>query len=132
MCYVIKAEAQLRGPLSLASKYVDELDPIKWDVANCPGIKQSPLYFTTPVFCDTFIWNLEVLCDGHSSHMDWKNGKTFSSQGNVREFWTDWESQGFLPQNTGKMREFYPKYWKSKEILVRFYFCFFSDFLIKV
>ena len=24
----------------------------------------------------------------------WKNGKAFSSQGKVREFWTDWKSQG--------------------------------------
>ena len=33
------------------------------------------------------------------SHSDWKtckNGKAFSSQGKVREFWTDWKSQGKL------------------------------------
>ena len=37
----------------------------------------------------------------HGSHMDWKtwkNGKTFSSQGKIREFWTDWKSQGILPK----------------------------------
>ena len=31
------------------------------------------------------------------SHLDWKtwkNGMAFSSQGKVREFWTDWKSQG--------------------------------------
>ena len=30
------------------------------------------------------------------------------------------------------MREFYPKYWKSEEILASFYFIFFTDFLIEV
>ena len=30
------------------------------------------------------------------------------------------------------MREFYPKYWKSKDFLTSFYFYFFSDFLIEV
>ena len=35
----------------------------------------------------------------HGSHTDWKtwkNGKTFSSQGQVGEFCTDWKSQGNL------------------------------------
>ena len=35
-------------------------------------------------------------------------------------------------EQTGKVREFYPKYWKSEEILASFYFYFFSDFLIEV
>ena len=30
----------------------------------------------------------------HSDWKTWKNGKAFSSQGKVREFWTDWKSQG--------------------------------------
>ena len=30
----------------------------------------------------------------HSDWETWKNGKAFSSQGKVREFWTDWKSQG--------------------------------------
>ena len=60
------------------------------------------------------------------------NGKTFPSQGKVAEFWTDWESQGILPQMlTGKVREFYPKCWKSLGILPSFYF-FSSDFVIEV
>ena len=28
----------------------------------------------------------------------WKNGKAFSSQGNVREICQDWKSQGILPK----------------------------------
>ena len=46
------------------------------------------------------------------SHSDWKtwktwkNGKAFSSQGKVREFWWDWKSQG-------KVRENHIKYWKT-------------------
>ena len=49
----------------------------------------------------------------HGSHMDWKtwrNEKTFSSQ--------------------GQSREFYPNYWKSEENLASFYF--FSDILMQV
>ena len=30
----------------------------------------------------------------HSDWKTWKNGKAFSSQGKVREFWTDWKSRG--------------------------------------
>ena len=51
----------------------------------------------------------------------WKNEKTFSSQGKVRGFLTDWKSQGILP----KMLE-------NEEILASFYHNFFSDFLIEV
>ena len=44
----------------------------------------------------------------HGSHIDWKMGKHFP----VGE-----KSQNF--EQTGKVRAFYPKYWKSvKEILV--------------
>ena len=52
------------------------------------------------------------------SHSDWKNwktwenGKAFSSQGKVREFWTDWKSQGKVRENhtnTGKLRAFQKK-----------------------
>ena len=35
-------------------------------------------------------------------------------------------------EETGKVGEFYPKYWKSEGFLASFYFYFFSDFLIKV
>ena len=51
-----------------------------------------------------------------------ENGKTFSSQGNVREFLTDWN---------GKVREIYPKYWKSEIVLAIFIFLFFL-FLFEV
>ena len=40
----------------------------------------------------------------------WRNGKAFSSQGNVREFCQDWKSQG-------KVREFYSKCWKNEKKL---------------
>ena len=61
--------------------------------------------------------------------------------GNVRKLFQSGKSQGILnrleksgncTKNTGKMREFYPKYWKNEEILGSFYFYFFSDFLIEV
>ena len=41
------------------------------------------------------------------------------------------EKSGHFEQ-TGKVREFHPKYWKSEGILASFYFYFFSDFLIEV
>ena len=71
--------------------------------------------------------NMIMYCiDYHGSHQDWKlgeiwkNGKTFSSQGKVREFCEDWRSQGILlkmlenqknlywkiEKNTGKVRKF--------------------------
>ena len=37
---------------------------------------------------------LEVRQGSHSKWETWKIGKTFSSQGKVREFLTDWKSQG--------------------------------------
>ena len=57
------------------------------------------------------------------SHSDWKNwktwknGKAFSSQGKVREFWTDWKSQG-------KVRENHTKYWKTEGISEKNYVIF--------
>ena len=39
-----------------------------------------------------------------------ENGKTFSSQGKVREFCQDWK-------NKGKVREFDSNYWKNREKL---------------
>ena len=33
----------------------------------------------------------------------WKNGNTFSSQGEVREFWADWKCQGILPKILEKL-----------------------------
>ena len=35
-------------------------------------------------------------------------------------------------EQSGKVREFYPKYWKNEEILASFCFYFFSDFSIEV
>ena len=58
----------------------------------------------------------------HGSHKDWKNEKTFSSRGILNRL----EKSGNFTQNTGKMREFYPKYWKSEDILASFYIYFFS------
>ena len=43
-----------------------------------------------------------LFSENHGSHQNWKsgkiwkNGKTFSSQGKVREFCQDWKSQGIL------------------------------------
>ena len=57
------------------------------------------------------------------SHSDWKtwktwkNGKAFSSQGKVREFWTDWKSQG-------KVRENHTKYWKTEINWDKYYLVF--------
>ena len=45
----------------------------------------------------------------HTDWKTWKNGKTFSSQGKVREFCADWKSQGNLDkilEKSGKFREF--------------------------
>ena len=61
------------------------------------------------------------------SHSDWKtwktwkNGKAFSSQGKVREFWTDWKSQG-------KVRENHTKYWKTWRIWNKYYMIFLMIF----
>ena len=48
----------------------------------------------------------------HDSHMDWKTGE---NSGHLNRL----EKSGNFVQNTGKMREFYPKYWKSDGILPR-------------
>ena len=53
----------------------------------------------------------------HSDWKTWKNGKVFSSQGKVREFWTDWKSQG-------KVRENHTKYWKTQGIWDQYYLIF--------
>ena len=76
------------------------------------------------------IWRLFCLRITQGSHSDWKtwktwkNGKAFSSQGKVREFWTDWKSQG-------KVRENHTKYWKTQGIWDEYYLIFlyiiFSD-----
>ena len=42
----------------------------------------------------------------HSDWKTWKNGKAFSRQGKVSEFWTDWKSQENHKKNPGKFREF--------------------------
>ena len=54
--------------------------------------------FGTSTLPPTPVWeNLGSQLFHRGSHSDWetwKNGKTFSSQGKVREFRTDWKSQG--------------------------------------
>ena len=40
--------------------------------------------------------------NGRGSHLDWKNGKAFSSQGILNRL----ENSGKITQNTGKLREF--------------------------
>ena len=42
--------------------------------------------------------------------------------GKMRKLFPVMEKSGNLTQNTGKMREFDPKYWKNEEILPSFYF----------
>ena len=57
----------------------------------------------------------------HGSHKDWKPGemrKLFP----VRE-----KSENF--EHTGKVKEFYPRYWKREGILASFYFKFSLIFL---
>ena len=44
--------------------------------------------------CERNDWQTGVKQVSHSDWKTWKNGKAFSSQGKVREFWTDWKSQG--------------------------------------
>ena len=71
----------------------------------------------------------------HGSHVDWKTwekGKTFSSQGKSQRILNRLEKSRNFTQNTGKVREIYPKYWKSEGIGVSFYFYFSSDFLIEL
>ena len=67
-----------------------------------------------------------VFCSARQgSHLDWKtwkNGKTFSSQGKVREFWTDWKRQG-------KVKENHTKYCKNIRELQKNVMLFFSDIL---
>ena len=44
----------------------------------------------------------------HSDWKTWENGKAFSSQGKVREFWWDWKSQGKshkILENWGNFRQ---------------------------
>ena len=56
----------------------------------------------------------------HGSQMNWKMG-ILNRQG---------KSVNLLTPNTGKVMEFYPKYWESDGILASFHF-FFSDFQLK-
>ena len=65
-------------------------------------------------------WNQPL----HGSHIK----ENLEKWGNVFQ---PGESQGIFEQ-TGKVREFYPKYWKNEEILASFYFYFFSYLLIEV
>ena len=69
-----------------------------------------------------FAANSRCHCQGsHSDWKTWKNGKAFSSQGKVREFWTDWKSQG-------KVRENHTKYWKTQGIWNKYYLIFLMIF----
>ena len=52
----------------------------------------------------------------HSDMKTWKNVKAFSSQGKVREFWTEWKSQG-------KSHKILKSSWNFREVL----FVIFSD-----
>ena len=58
-------------------------------------------------------WPNRTRCPGQGSHSDWKtwkNGKAFSSQGKVREFWWDWKSQGKshkILENWGNFRQMF-------------------------
>ena len=88
--------------------------------------------------------NLRVKSGCHSSNMDWKNWKNenFFQSGKSEGILNRLEKSGNFAQNTGKMRDFYPKCWKngrdfyqnckSDKIWASFYHYFFSDFLIKV
>ena len=58
----------------------------------------------TPCFLEGY-----KLQGSHTDWKTWKNRKTFSSQGKVREFCADWKSQGNLDkilEKSGKFREF--------------------------
>ena len=85
-------------------------------IASMQENKPVGLYWQTPPYLQDVDWLLYTphhpLLRSHlvlpgptvdadvqyqGSHSDWKtweNGKAFSSQGKVREFWTDWKSQG--------------------------------------
>ena len=58
----------------------------------------------------------------HGSHMDWKTWKKMRKRFPVRE-----KSGNF--EHTGKVREFYPKYWKSEEILASFFSLIFKLYI---
>ena len=57
-------------------------------------------------------WNgdyVTVRKNRRDSHLDWKtweNEKAFSSQGKVKEFWTDWKIQSKFAQKTRNVGEF--------------------------
>ena len=54
------------------------------------------MYLNKTVLHVNILWKII-----HGSHMDWKNGKTFSSQGIFNRL----EKSGKFTQNAGKMRE---------------------------
>ena len=82
------------------------LPMIHW-TSSC---RDTPLTALTPlVTSGGQDWRPEVRTTGkqlQGSHSDWKNGKAFSSQGKVREFWTDWKSQGKLHKILEKWENF--------------------------
>ena len=73
----------------------------KWSISWARKLGITNIQSAQP----TIYYNLQQ--GSHSDWKTWKNGKAFSSQGKVREFWTDWESQG-------KVRENHTKYWKTQ------------------
>ena len=48
----------------------------------------------------------------------------FFQSGESQRILSRLEKSGGFTQNTGKMREFYPKHWKSEDILASSYFYF--------
>ena len=71
--------------------------------SNCRKVLVT-LSLTLVLFNINFV-HLEPILQ--SSHSDWENGKAFSSQGKVKEFLTDWKSQGKSHkklENSGNLR----------------------------
>ena len=85
---------------------------------SCFETSVKPVYGKTIEFHPLFTnYGWAIVQGSHSDWKTWKNGKAFSSQGKVREFWTDWKSQG-------KVRENHTKYWKTQGIWDKYYLIF--------
>ena len=69
---------------------------------QCQQQHRTPTIATTKV-----IHRVRLYQVSHSDWKTWKNGKAFSSQRKVGEFWTDWKSQGKshkILENSGNLR----------------------------